>query len=1130
MKTKVLFFLFLITSISYGQFNSSAPWMLNVSEEKKGNLSIDEIKSSFDAYWLSNDKNVKGSGYKPFMRWEYHWRNKTNPQGMLLTPEEIWEAWRQKNQAKLQRSASSVLAPTSNWLPVGPSTHTNTGSWSSGQGRVNIVYVDPSNSNTLYIGAPAGGIWKSADNGVNWLPLSDYLPQIGVSGIVVDYANSNVIYIATGDKDASDTYSIGVLKSTDGGITWNTTGLTFTNTSSRAGDIIMDPTNNQTLFCATSEGLYRTINGGTTWNIVQAGNFAQGSLRFKPGNPNTIYAVSNNSFFVSINSGSTFSNITTGLPLNSGRMILDVTAANQNVVYLLSANTDYSFQGLYKSTDSGNTWVKTLNTANIFESSQAWFDLALAVSNTNENEVYTGCLNVWKSTNSGTSFVKLNNWSDPNSPAYTHADIHYLGFHGNKLFCGSDGGIYVSTNNGIVFTDLTATAQISQFYKIAVSKQSSSNMVGGLQDNGGHAFSNNAWKNYYGADGMDTAISPINPNLYYGFIQNGGGLYISNNAGNSLTSSVNAPAGISGNWVTPLVSDSLGEIYAGYDGLYILTGSSWEQQNITSVGSGNLELIKIDPLNDNVIYVANENVLYKSIDKGITFSALYFNNNNITSIAINSNNTSIIYLTTQGNNGQALKSINGGDTFTNISTGLPNIGKNVIVHQGNNTNNPLFLGTSLGVYYLDDLTTSWEPFDTNLPNVSVTDLEINIEDSKLIAATYGRGIWQTDIPTLTPSDDVKLSEIQNPTFNINCDTNLSPIIKVKNNGLNSISTVNVTYSIDGGTLNNFTWNGTINPNQFETITLPTQNLLKGNHTINVSTTIPNDAFQNNNSLTTFFNLNDSGTIGQVNGFSSSANKLLSYNENNQGSQWVRGSRATGSLATGSNVVYATNLTGNYPDNVKSYLVSQCYDLSNVSNPQISFKFQYDLELNWDLIYVEYSTNFGATWSVLGESGPNWYNSDRTSQTTGSDCFNCVGAQWTGTNFAFNTYSYPLTSLIGNSNVIFRFVFHTDQNTTKLGANVDDFVISGILSNENFELNNVSIYPNPSKGIFTLSLGDIEPTSIVIYDITGKIISSNKNIITTNYETSLDISNASSGIYFVKIEADNQSIVKRIIKQ
>ncbi len=145
----------------------------------------------------------------------------------------------EKNNAKTNRSSALLALPPSNWQPVGPFTHTNTGSWSSGQGRVNVVYVDPSNANTIYVGAPAGGIWKSTNAGVNWSPLSDNLPQIGVSGIVVAHNNSNVIYIATGDRDATDTYSVGILKSTDGGVTWNTTGLSFANTFTTASDIYL---------------------------------------------------------------------------------------------------------------------------------------------------------------------------------------------------------------------------------------------------------------------------------------------------------------------------------------------------------------------------------------------------------------------------------------------------------------------------------------------------------------------------------------------------------------------------------------------------------------------------------------------------------------------------------------------------------------------------------------------------------------------------------------------------------------------------------------------------------------------------------------------------------------------------
>lgn len=1114
-----------ISFIGYSQFNESAPWNVNSKTSRQNELSIDELKNSFDQYWLSHDKDVKGSGYKPFMRWEYHWRNKVNAQGHLITPQEMWDAWNQKQQLKQSRSALSL--PSSNWQPVGPFTHTNTGSWSSGQGRVNFVYEDPNSSTTLYIGTPAGGIWKSTDSGVNWLPLSDELPQIGVSGIAVDHTNSNVIYIATGDKDAGDTYSIGVLKSTDGGITWNTTGLTFTGTSTRAGDLMMHPTNNQILLCATSAGLYKTSNGGTTWTIVQTGSFAQGSIRFKPNDPTTVYAVNYNRFYRSTNTGDSFSTVITGLPVNSGRLSLDVTPANSNYVYILSATTGNAFQGVYRSTNSGTNWTKTSGTTDVFESTQSWYDMAFAVSDTNADEIYTGCLNVWKSTNGGVGFTKMNNWSSPSAPSYTHADIHYLGFYNGKLFCGSDGGVYRSTNGGTNFTDLTATAQISQFYKIAVAKQTSANIVGGLQDNGGHAYSAGAWKNYYGADGMDAAIDPTNQNLYYGFIQNGGSMYVSNNAGNSISSSVGSPGGASGNWVTPLMANSQGELFSGFGNLFKLSGGAWVQQNTGSIGSGNLELIHVDPSNDDIMYVANGSGLYKSTNHGVNFSLVYSAPANITSIEVHSSNSSIVYITTSGTTGQVYRSTNGGTSFTSHNTGLPNIGKNIIVHQGRNTDNPLYVGTSLGVYYRDDSMSSWMPFDTNLPNVSVTDLEINLEDAKLIAGTYGRGVWQTDIPVQIPADDVKLVQIQNPTLNINCGT-VSPVVEVKNNGTNSISSVTVNYTVDG-TPYSYVWNGALASNATTTIGLPALVLSRGTHNLNVTTTITNDAYPDNNSGLTPFYINDAGTVGVVNNFTNASDELIAYNEGASGSAWERGVRPLGTMGSGGNTVYTSNLTTtNYPDLTKSYLVSQCYDLSSVSNPQISFEMKFDLEQDWDIVYVEYSTNFGASWSVLGTMGTNWYNSDRTQATAGNDCYNCPGAQWTGTDLTLKTYSYPLTSLGAPSNVIFRIVFHSDESVNQKGVNVDDFVISGVLSNENFEMSNISVYPNPSNGLVTIAYGTFEPTQIQVYDISGKLILTKENLNVS--ETNLDLSSASQGIYFIKISSENQSVVKRLIKK
>ncbi|MFD2908695.1 T9SS type A sorting domain-containing protein [Flavobacterium ardleyense] len=1105
--------------------------MEKFSTEKSSFVTIDEQVKVFNEYWSTRNKDVRASGHKPFMRWEYHWRNYQNEQGFVMSSEEFWNAWREKTQVKASRNATMSL-PVSNWEPVGPFSHTNTGSWSSGQGRVNIVHVDPSNPSTVYIGSPAGGIWKSANNGSTWTPLTDNLPQIGVSGIAIDYSNSNVIYIATGDKDSGDTYSVGVYKSIDGGVTWAATGLMSGSNPSRMGDVVIHPTNNQILWCATDKGIYKTINAGNSWSRVQTGNFSQGNIRLKADDPSTLFAVSKNAFFRSTNTGDSFTQITVGLPVNSGRLILDVTPANSNYIYILSATTGHYFQGIYRSVDAGVSFTATNTTTNVFENgnqaSQSWFDLALAVSSSNENEIYTGCLNVWKSTNGGETITRINNWSSPTSASYTHADIHYLGFHGSKLFAGTDGGIYVSSNKGTNFTDLTSGAQISQFYKIAVSKQSSGNMVGGLQDNGGHAYSGGQWKNYYGADGMDTAIDPINPNKYYGFIQYGSNLYISNSGGNSSSSNVSSPGGLDGNWVTPLRANSVGTIFAGYNDLYRLSGATWVKQNTSPLGTGNLELISVDPSNDNIMYVANGTALYKSTDLGITFTNTFSTSSPITSIEVHSSNSNIIYLTTQGSAGQALKSIDGGLTFTNISAGLPAIGKNIIIHQGKNTVNPLYLGTTLGVYYRDDSMSSWQPFDANLPNVSVTDLEINLQDAKLIAATYGRGIWQTNIPIQIPAVDLKFVNIQNPDVSINCGSVIIPKVMVKNVGINTISSVWVNYTIDG-TSYNYSWNGSITANESTLINLPAATLSRGSHTLSVNTTTTDDAYAENNTGSITFYSNDSGIVGLANPFTNPSDALISYNDSGT-KGWVRGVRSTGAMTTSGNTVYTTNLTGNYSDLTKSYLVSQCYNLSTVTNPQISFAMKYDLEENFDVAYVQYSTDFGLTWKLLGTKTATWYNSNRTLATAGNDCQNCPGGQWTGTNTTLKTYSYPLNTLNSETNIIFRIVFHSDPAANKLGVNVDDFAINGTLSSKDFELNNVVVYPNPSRGIFNISLGNIQPSAIDVYDISGKIIFSEKDIQTSKFETPIDLTNASAGIYFVKITANGESVVKRIIKE
>ena len=371
--------------------------------------------------------------------------------------------------------------------------------------------------------------------------------------------------------------------------------------------------------------------------------------------------------------------------------------------------------------------------------------------------------------------------------------------------------------------------------------------------------------------------------------------------------------------------------------------------------------------------------------------------------------------------------------------------------------------------------------------------------------------------------------------NLNCSsTTLTRNLTLKNQGLNTINSVSISYVLDGGSPVNETFNGTITPCGEVNYPLTINGLTRGAHTLQVTTTIVNDGRPENNVKAVTLLINDAGLVNEVNTFTNPSDQLISYKQNATGSLWVRGTRA-GAINTAGNTVYTTNVFGNYPDNTKAYLVSQCYNLSNASNPQISFKMQYELENNWDVVYVEYSTNYGANWSVLGTKTANWYNSDRTnaSSETADDCQNCPGAQWTGTLAAYKnatTYTYPLTALVGSPSVIFRIVFHSDPGVNNLGVTIDDFVISGVLANEGFNQDAIGIYPNPSTGIYTVSLGNVEPISITVYDISGKVIVAKKDILVNENKTIVDLTATAKGIYFITINSNNGIISKRIVKE
>ncbi|MEM9001795.1 MAG: thrombospondin type 3 repeat-containing protein [Bacteroidota bacterium] len=1102
MNKKLLLLCLIVGTFSHAQYNKNAPWMLELQKSKSSTVTktsnatytFEQITNAFHTYWEGKDTRIKGSGYKPFMRWENYWKHFVKSDGSLPTAKELWEAWEAK-----QASAGPVN-PTSNWTALGPVVSGELNTALPGIGRINAIAVDPNNADVWYAGAPAGGIWKSTDGGSTWANLFDDFPQIGVSGIAIDPNDSNIVYIATGDDDASDSFSAGVFKSLNGGTTWNATGLDIDSldTFEVLNEIVIDPTDSNVLWVGGSGGLRKSINAGDSWEMVLGTHITD--FKLKPNDPQTIYAVGGDTgatldpnarsvYYKSIDGGAIFTEITDTLPTDGGRKVLGVSPANPDVLYILAADTAFagaSYLGLFKSMDSGETFEETANTENIFESSQAWFDLALEVSPTNADELYTGVLNIWKSSDGGDSFTQLNQWFQ-DTPSYTHADIHTLKFFGDKLFCGSDGGLFVTDDGGTTFTDYSDGLAVTQFYRIGIAKNNASKIVGGTQDNSGFVFNNNAWNVYTGGDGMDYEIDPTNSNIAYGFVQFGDPLFITNNLGQSVGTVSSPDVGdgpLEGNWITPLALDSEGTVYAAYDAIFKLVGNEWEQVSDTFADGNNIDDLEIDPNNTQIMYAADEGNLYRSEDGGATFVLINDTDSEgntipfdaqISDIAINSNDSNIVYLTTSSRVGIAQVfqpndrgvykvTVNGNILVSseNITFDLPtDQAYFAIVHQGRNSNNPIFVGTSLGVYRLDDTLTEWEQYSTGFPSTAVSDLEISPDDELIVASTYGRGAWQSPIPVELPANDVRLIDIT-PNANLIVCGEIIPEINIENKGQNAITQIDITYSLNGDIDENFVFNGDIASGETTVIPLPALAITAlGSNELSVTTTIIDDAFEENNTQSAIFVANSPGADGAIADFENEDGSLVTFNESGGESVWERGIPSGTLLNTVSSgtQVLGTNLSGNHPDGVKSFILSRCYDFTEILAPVLKFDMAYDLEINFDIVYVEYSVDEGTNWNVLGKLGsqPNWYNSDRTNASSGADddCQNCPGAQWTGTDATMTEYSYDFvlnaaqgeTDLTGESNVLFRIVFESDPFVNQEGAIVDDFVVVGVTDDD-----------------------------------------------------------------------------------
>jgi len=730
-------------------------WLARVPQKNPDDLTFEDFRNAFDAHYRGGpapredvtpvprtgpqDPARKQAAEEEnlYRRWEWFTEPRVYPTGRWDTQKVLTELQRVAavdNEMTAKAGADPNLIKLSIWSPLGPSDAVG----GTNLGRVNAIAFDPKNSKVLYIGAADGGLWRSADGGATWKPLTDKLPTLSIGDIAIDPAAPNTVYIATGDAFGygnpfwGGTYSIGVWKTTNGGTTWSPTGLTMQVGQTRTiRRLAMHPSDPKILLAATSAGLFRTSNGGATWASIW--NTSTFDVEFNPKDGNVVYATTNQ-VQKSTNAGASFAALSATCA--GARYNIEVAYSSPNTLYTLCTNG-----AVQKSTDAGATWITT-GASNV--TLYGYYDNVLAVSPADANIVLVAGFNMKKTTNGGTSWT--------NVPTAGHVDNHALRFapgSSTTILGGNDGGLFRTIDGGTNWTSLNKGLAITQFYRLGLSKITAGLTVAGAQDNGNMKLNAGAWTSITNADGMGGFIDFSNNNNVYATIQYGS-LYRSTNGGSSWTP-INTPA--SGAWVTPfLQSPTVAKtIYAGTDKVYKSTdqGTTWTAISAALSGAGPLTVLKVHPKADFIL-AGDGNKLYRTADGGTNWTditgTLPVAANYLTDAAMSDKDPQVIWVTFSGYNAgeKVYKSTDGGKSWNNISGLLPNIPVNCVVYE-NKPQNPIYIGTDAGVYYIRDGLPIFLPFKLGLPNVIIDELEIHYGSKKIVAATYGRGLWQANL-------------------------------------------------------------------------------------------------------------------------------------------------------------------------------------------------------------------------------------------------------------------------------------------------------------------------------------------------------------------------------------------------
>jgi hypothetical protein len=705
------------------------------------------------------------------------WHSQRSFPGASINMALLSDAWAQSKNNRLQNSSFPGL-----WEAIGPM---NFG------GRTLCLWINPQNNNTIFAGSASGGLWKSysAGNGAQaWQQVPTGFPVLGVAAIAVNPTDTNEMFIGTGEvyndqntgtgfaiRTTRGTYGIGILKSSDGGLTWSKSLDWQYDELKGVQDILINPVNPATVFAATTEGTYRSFDSGGSWTLVQSSRMAT-DLLIMPGDTNVVFIAAGNSnsanagIYRSTDGGSSFTQVTNGITSYTGKAMLDVCQSNPQVLYASIAN-QLSGKGLYRSMDSGLSWTQVNSTD--YQTYQGWYSHDVTVNPDNANEVMCCGIDTWKSDDGGLNLYQKSYWyhwdfnaTIPGDPEgsfdYVHADVHRMyrdPLDPMVIYFATDGGIFRTPDGGDYFESCNGGYHTQQFYaNFSCSTSDSLFSIGGLQDNATAVYEGNpGWRRVVGGDGLSTAINPLNDQEVYGSSQY---LNVEKSTDKAQTfTSLTIPGTGSNpytNFAGPFVlcPSSPNTLYGGRDKVYksVNGGNSWLPMNGNNVLDSNAVLaLEVSTTNANLVYAATAPVivpqvgLFKTINGGASWTNVTAGipNRYIMDIEIDPVDNQKVYTVLSGfGTPHLFRTTDGGQSWSAFGSGLPDVPANTITIDPLNTS-IIYLGNDIGIYVSIDGGLNWQEFNDGLTDASfVMDISISPSNRKLRLATHGKGVYE----------------------------------------------------------------------------------------------------------------------------------------------------------------------------------------------------------------------------------------------------------------------------------------------------------------------------------------------------------------------------------------------------